>query len=264
VDAQKVSLPNPGYPELERDWNERWKNHSKEDLGWAKAIPKRYRLEFGPDGRTFLLASEIWYHHSKEKAQRGGGQHCLELWDAATSKRLALWDTTTYWRDIRFTADGKRAISRSERGQLVVWDVARGAIERNLSVQSCALFACSQDGTTVLGLDDLAGKANAHLFNVQTGLELRSWPADKTAWQVAALGPTAGLVIASGGDDGTIRLWDGTSGRELARWQAHESRVTALGFSPDGNLLVSGGDGTVKLWDLPYIRKELAALGLDW
>jgi WD40 repeat protein len=45
----------------------------------------------------------------------------------------------------------------------------------------------------------------------------------------------------------------------------HEAGVTALAFHPDGNTLVSGSkDGTLKPWNLPYIRKELAALGLDW
>jgi WD40 repeat protein len=263
-DSLKVALPNPGYPELEKKENERLKNNSKEDLGWPSAMPQRYRLEFGPDGRTFLLASKIEYRCSKAIASHSFGQRCLELWDAAAPKRLALWDTSTRWWDFRFTPDGRRVVARSEDGQLAVWDVARGSLERHLAVQSCVLFAASQDGKTVLAIDDVAGNVNARLFEVETGLELRKGPVDKTAWQVTALGPTAGHIIASAGDDGTIHLWDGASGRELAHWQAHDSRVTALAFNPEGSLLVSGGDGTVKLWDLPYIRKELATLGLDW
>ncbi|MFI5456524.1 MAG: WD40 repeat domain-containing protein [Isosphaerales bacterium] len=62
-----------------------------------------------------------------------------------------------------------------------------------------------------------------------------------------------------------IRLWELPSGRPLARWEAHDADVTALAFRPDGRTLVSGAaDGMLKLWDLPSIRRELAAVGLDW
>jgi WD40 repeat protein len=71
--------------------------------------------------------------------------------------------------------------------------------------------------------------------------------------------------VATGGEDGLIHLRDLTTGKELARWKAHDSAVTALTFSPDGKLLVSGADdGAVRVWDLPWIRGELAKLGLDW
>jgi WD40 repeat protein len=71
--------------------------------------------------------------------------------------------------------------------------------------------------------------------------------------------------VASGGEDGLIRLRDVESGRELARWQAHDAAVTALTFSPDGTLLASGAaDGSLRVWNIPWIRSELAAIGLDW
>jgi WD40 repeat protein len=54
-------------------------------------------------------------------------------------------------------------------------------------------------------------------------------------------------------------------GRSLARWEAHDANVPALAFRPDVRTTVSSAaDGMLKLWDLPMIRHELAAMGLDW
>ena len=72
-------------------------------------------------------------------------------------------------------------------------------------------------------------------------------------------------MLATGGEDQMIRLWDIPSGRPLARWEGHEGGVTALAFRPDGRGLVSGSsDGVLKLWNLASLRRELAAVGLDW
>lgn len=51
----------------------------------------------------------------------------------------------------------------------------------------------------------------------------------------------------------------------LLTWEAHDDSVTAVAFSPDGDMLVSGSaDSTLKLWNLPYIRTELESVGLRW
>jgi len=72
-------------------------------------------------------------------------------------------------------------------------------------------------------------------------------------------------MLATGGDDRMIRLWEIPSGRRLAQWEGHEGGVTALAFRVDGRGLVSGAsDGLLKLWDLASIRRELAGLGFDW
>jgi WD40 repeat protein len=63
-------------------------------------------------------------------------------------------------------------------------------------------------------------------------------------------------TLASGGVDGSIRLWDFTSGskpREKAMLAKHADAVHALAFSPNNYLLASGSggmDGTVWLWNL--------------
>ena len=60
-----------------------------------------------------------------------------------------------------------------------------------------------------------------------------------------------GRLLATGGDDATVRIWDFARGQELHTLRGHAVRVWGLGFSPDGTRLVTtGSDSTVRIWDV--------------
>jgi WD40 repeat protein len=67
-----------------------------------------------------------------------------------------------------------------------------------------------------------------------------------------------GRLLASGSDDGTVKLWDVgvatkdfSSPPEVRTLSGHTAWVDSVIFSPDGRLLASGSwDNTVKLWDV--------------
>lgn len=57
--------------------------------------------------------------------------------------------------------------------------------------------------------------------------------------------------LATGGNDGSIMLWDVANTRLISALFGHSDVVRALGFSPDNKILASGSsDGTIRLWDI--------------
>jgi len=55
--------------------------------------------------------------------------------------------------------------------------------------------------------------------------------------------------LISGSIDGTIRLWDIASFKEITRLEGHAGPIKTLALLGDGRLASGGTDGTVRLWD---------------
>jgi WD40 repeat protein len=73
-----------------------------------------------------------------------------------------------------------------------------------------------------------------------------------------------GKVMAIGGVDGTVQVWDVETAQLRDVLRGHQAEVWAVALSSDQDQLVSGSlDGTLRLWDIRGHGKQLRMMRPD-
>lgn len=124
-------------------------------------------------------------------------------------------------RSVAFSPDGLTALS----DHLTLWDVATGNKLRSFADSSAVnTVAFSPDGRTAL--------SGGWRSSAYPGHELLQF-----------------LFPASFNRDGTVRLWEVATGKQLRSLTGHSGQVHSVAFAPDGLRALSGGYDGIRLWD---------------
>ena len=193
-------------------------------------------MQFSPDGRTLAARGPV---------------HTADLWDVNTRRVVKSLPGPAVVTGVAFTPDGKQLVvgynATSNNVQIV--DVATG------KVQSSAPGATGHIETLAVSPDGRWLAAGQHTGVVQL------WSLDgSTATPRSALMPVTwiGARLAFSPDSqrlvtvtDTARLWDVSTGRELASLPRETGRILRAVFSPDGQTVCfTTQPRQVHLWNL--------------
>ena len=192
-------------------------------------------LAFSPDGK--LLAVNAFSD--------------LRIWHTATGK---LWrqSTEVFGASVGFSLDGKVLAATHYLKGVYLWDVPTGKFLNSLPDSGEFGFsAISPDSRWLAGMSGGA----ARIWDLKTGQKVNDGDGHVDTIRSLAISPRFD-AIATGGNDGALRLWDPLTGKQkhLLMNTDKFGYVSALCFSADGKWLASSdlgelGNSSVRLWE---------------
>jgi WD40 repeat protein len=101
------------------------------------------------------------------------------------------------------------------------------------------------------GGQDSAGmnSRNLHLWDLETGELVRSWPAHRSVTMQVAFSPDSKQLVSYGGDR-YVAVWDLSSGDRVARLEGNSQMFRTVAISSDGSAIAAcAADEQALLWE---------------
>ena len=174
-----------------------------------------------------------------------GGLSLIEIWSLNPLEKVMDIPEVGL---LGISPDGSRLLMSCEDGGYTLWSVHD---KHKLKAPAVANEACHLAAWATGG----GRYALAHGTSVSV-VEEKSEPAavelaGLRARILALAFSPCGKRVASGAQDGSLRVWDASNGAELRRFNLPGVSVTSVCFSADGELLISGStDGVIRMWRL--------------
>jgi WD40 repeat protein len=173
----------------------------------------------------------------------------IRRWDVATGKETLLAGLPrAELRSVAFAPDGNSLAVAGEQGVRLVEGATHKEI-KHLDENWVRAVAFSPDGKQLA----TAG-AKLSLWDLTKGKKVRTFEGHKLDFTSVALSHD-GKTLISGNHDGTMRLWDAATGKEIAHinspWSdgRHPTSVRAVAPIAGGKYLACQSGGGVFLWD---------------
>lgn len=204
------------------------------------ALPPAHALAWSPDGDRIALTEtrEFFQDHAA-----GGG---IAVWDAETFERLVsrrVHDGVAY--GLAWLPDGSTIVSGGRDGDVVLVDAASLTdLARVTAPGPVQVVRVAPDGRTVA-----VGTRSGMLYVLASTLAepVGRYPIGGGRVHTVALSPDE-RYVASGGDDGTVRVWSVATGAMVTEW-VPGGGISALAWSSDGRWLAVAADG-VTLYEM--------------
>jgi WD40 repeat protein len=187
-------------------------------------------LLFSPDGRWLARLG----------AKNG------QVWEVASGKEMTAFAAPERWVKVcaAFAPGGLLAFGSVD---VRLWDLEAGREVGRIDLARAGLraLAFSPDGRTLA----IASTMGRRLYDVAARKETSFL--DGLIDEPLAFSPES-KFLAAVGPAGDLKVWERATGElraELDPRVRQNHRITAVAFSPDGQLLVAGLDGLVRVWD---------------
>lgn len=162
--------------------------------------------------------------------------------------------------DAEFTSDSKKIFAFATDGNALIFDLnSQKIVDFGTQSDSLIFAVFSPNGQSILtgSVDgkatiwNLEGKELVHLVgHSSTEYPTSSGKPIRFGIMAGTFSPDGSNVVTAGGD-GTVRIWDAATGKEITLLKGHTGPVFDVTYSQDGTrILTAGYDRTARVWDV--------------